>query len=162
MTSGSAAPARATMRATPKAEHAASAAKRRMRILPPASAAAGAFVVVGLRTHDLARDRTIAERGRHEQRMDAGAACDNHAHVLRPVGDADMVGIADLGEPARAAMFQAVDGALDEARERNARAFEHRLPDLRLADAVARERAGMLGAEHEQRPGREDDVVVAE
>ena len=40
---------------------------------------------------DPPRYRTIAERGRHKQRVDAGAAGDDDVDVLRPVGDADMV-----------------------------------------------------------------------
>ena len=59
-------------------------------------------------------------------------------------------------------MAQAFDGAMREARERDAGALEHRLPDVRLTDAVARQRRGMLGADDEQRTGREDDVVVPE
>src|SRR5215470_11691184 len=145
--------------------HAASAVtKRRMRILPPAASVPW-FVTLWSRlllTRDFSGYWTIAERRRHEQRMNTGTACDDDAHVLRAVGDANVLGIADLREPARSTVLKTLDRALAKARQRNAGALEHGLLDVCLADTVAVEGPGVLRAQYEQRPGWEDDVVVAE
>ena len=45
--------------------------------------------------YDRSRHRTIAEGGRHEQRVDTGAASDQNAHVLRSIGDPGHIGVAD-------------------------------------------------------------------
>src|SRR5262249_28168127 len=94
--------------------------------------------------------------------MNTGTACDDDAHVLRAVGDANVLGIADLREPARPTVFETLDRALAEARQRNAGALEHGLLDVFLTDAVAVEGPGVLRAQYQERPRREDDVVVAE
>src|SRR5215831_2405264 len=94
--------------------------------------------------------------------MNTGTACDDDAHVLRAVGDANVLGIADLREPARPTVFETLDRALAEARQRNAGALEHGLLDVFLTDAVAVEGPSVLRAEYQERPRREDDVVVAE
>src|SRR5215467_12846860 len=135
-----------------------------MRILPPAAWVPW-FVALRSRlllTRDFSGYWTIAERRRHEQRMNTGAACDEDAHVLRAVGDANVLGIADLREPARATVLEALDRALAEARQRNAGALEHGLLDVFLTDAVAVEGPGVLRAQYQERPRWEDDVVVAE
>src|SRR3974390_1180373 len=94
--------------------------------------------------------------------MDARTAGNDDLNVLRPVGDPDMVRVADFREPARPAVLQSLDAARGKSGERDAGALEHRVLYLFLADAVTRERPGMLRADDEQRTGREDDVVVAE
>src|SRR5271169_6964517 len=93
--------------------------------------------------------------------MNSGPAGDDDTDVLGTVGDADMIGVADFGEPARPAMPQSFDAALGKARQRDAGALEHRVADLVLADTVAGQSAGVLRAHDKERPGREDNVVVA-
>src|SRR5262249_3701426 len=56
---------------------------------------------------------------------------------------------------------ETVDRALAKARQRNAGALEHGLLDVFLTNAVALEGPGVLRAQYEERPGWEDDVVVA-
>src|SRR5437667_3256538 len=82
---------------------------------------------VGPSGGDLPRHRTIAEGGGHEQRVNASATCDKNVYVAGLVGNADVIRVADLGEPAGATVLQALDRAFDEAGEGNAGALEHRL-----------------------------------
>src|SRR5512143_4031182 len=49
---------------------------------------------------DRARYRIVAERGRDELGMDAGAAGDHDIDVLGTIRDADVARVAGLGEPA--------------------------------------------------------------
>src|SRR6266567_3596029 len=120
------------------------------------------FAGISWRAADQPRDRAIAERRRHEQRVNARAAGHDDAHVLRPIGHADVIRIANLGKPARAAMVQPFDGAAGKTRERDAGTLEDCPADFRLADALARERSGVLGTDDEQRSGWKNDVVVPE
>src|SRR3984885_9948560 len=111
---------------------------------------------------DRPRYRTIAERGWHKQRVDAGAAGDDNMNVLRAIGDADMILVAGLGEPARAPVAQPLDAAFGETRQGNTGAFKDGVLDLFFADAVARHRRGVFRADDEQRTSRKNDVVVAQ
>src|SRR5450755_1267085 len=123
---------------TPKAMAAdAAQAPRPIRPIDPGSSA------MLCRNRDGAGHRAEAERGGHEQRVNAGTSGHHDIHVLRLVSDADAIGIAHLREPARAAMTQAFDRTLAEAVERDARPPEHGLADLRLADPVMRQRGGV-------------------
>src|SRR5580704_135978 len=93
--------------------------------------------------------------------MNSCAARHHDVHVLRPVGDADVIGIASLCEPPLTPVMQAFDRARRKAAERDAATLEYRLCDLPFADPIPRQRSGMLGANVQQRTGRKDDVVMA-
>src|SRR5260370_13875117 len=127
---------------------------------PARVARALSAIVLGIlcRTADEARDRTKAERGRHEQRVNSRAPGHDDIHVRRPIGHADMIGIADLGKPARATVPQPFDRAARQAAERKARMRKYGLTDFRLADPVARQRCRVLGAYDDERPARGNDV----
>src|SRR5579883_354854 len=111
---------------------------------------------------DRPRDRTVAEGGWNKKGVYPGAAGNEDVNVLGPVGDPDMISVADLGEPALAPVLEPLHAAGGKSRQWNPGTLEKRIAKLPLADAVARERSGVLGADHEQRPGWKDDVVVAE
>src|ERR1700719_2255996 len=105
--------------------------------------------------HDLARHRTIAERSRHKQRVDARAAGDDDADVRGAIRDPDMVRVADFGKPARATMVKPHHATLGKSYQRNPGALEYRILNVLLADAVARHGRRMFRADDEQRTGRE-------
>ena len=94
--------------------------------------------------------------------MDASAPGDNDMNVLGTVGDTDMTRVANFCEPAPAAMLQSSDAALAKTRQRDSRPLKHGVLKLFLADTVARHRRCVFRADHKQRPGWKDDVVVAE
>ena len=71
-------------------------------------------------------NRPMAERGRDEQRVNSRPAGDQDMHILRSVGDADVIRIANFCEPAFAPVMQALRTAFGKTAQRNSRAVKHR------------------------------------
>ena len=104
----------------------------------------------------------MAERGRHEQRVNTRPAGNEDMHIFGSVGDADMIRVANFREPPRSPVMQALHTAFRKAAQRNSGALKHRLLNCFFVDAVAVERRRMFRAEHEHWPGRENNIVVTE
>src|SRR2546421_8207039 len=91
----------------------------RINAAPPTSATASerssSLIMKAPSGGDFPRHRTIAERGGHEQRVNAGAARDQHADVAGFIRHADVVRVAGLGEPAGAPMLEAFHRSFGKA-----------------------------------------------
>ena len=104
----------------------------------------------------------MAERGRHEQRVNPRPAGNQNMHILRSIGYADVIRFTDFREPALTSVTQTLHAAFRKPAQWNSRALKYRTLNCFLVNAIPVKRGGMFRTEHEHRTGRKDNVVVAE